>query len=134
MAEGILRALYGDRFEVCSAGTEPVNVNPFAIKVMKEIGIDISNHRAKSVKEFLGEEFDLVVTVCDNAREKCPFLPGGKRYVHKGFEDPSQFRDDEEETLSAFRRIRNEIKDWIEKTFGEGNDISSNFTFIKREN
>ncbi len=134
MAEGILRALYGERFDVFSAGTEPKDVNPFAIKVMKEIGIDISKHRAKSVKEFLGEEFDLVVTVCDHAKENCPFFPGGKRYAHKGFEDPSQFRGDEEEVLSAFRRVRDEIKEWIEKSFGEESEIFSNFTFIKREN
>ncbi len=134
MAEGILRALYGERFEVFSAGTEPKDVNPFAIKVMEEIGIDISKQRAKSVKEFLGEEFDLVVTVCDHAKESCPFFPGGKIYAHKGFEDPSQFRGDEEEILSAFRRVRDEIKDWIEKSFGEESDIFSNSTFIKREN
>jgi arsenate reductase len=131
MAEGILRTLYGDKFEVFSAGTEPTNVNPFAIEVMKEIGIDISKQRAKSVKEFLGEDFDLVVTVCDHAKESCPFFPGGKRYAHKGFEDPSQFKGNDEEILSGFRKVRDEIKEWIEKAFGEG-DIFNDSNFFKR--
>ena len=74
MAEGILRTLYGDRYEAYSAGTQPTKVNPYAIKVMSEIGIDISNHRSKSAEEFRGKEFDYVVTVCDNVKEACPFF------------------------------------------------------------
>ena len=119
MAEGILRTLYGDRYEAYSAGTQPTKVNPYAIKVMSEIGIDISNHRSKSAEEFRGKEFDYVVTVCDNAKEACPFFPGGKTYLHKGFKDPSEFKGNENEIVAEFRRVRDEIKRWIEETFGE---------------
>lgn len=119
MAEGILRTLYGDRYEAYSAGTQPTKVNPYAIKVMSEIGIDISNHRSKSVEEFRGKEFDYVVTVCDNAKEACPFFPGGKTYLHKGFKDPSEFKGNENEIVAEFQRVRDEIKRWIEETFGE---------------
>jgi len=119
MAEGILRTLYGDRYEAYSAGTQPTKVNPYAIKVMSEIGIDISNHRSKSAEEFRGKEFDYVVTVCDNAKEACPFFPGGKTYLHKGFKDPSEFKGNENEIVAEFQRVRDEIKRWIEETFGE---------------
>jgi len=119
MAEGILQTLYGDRYEAYSAGTQPTKVNPYAIKVMSEIGIDISNHRSKSAEEFRGKEFDYVVTVCDNAKEACPFFPGGKTYLHKGFKDPSEFKGNENEIVAEFRRVRDEIKRWIEETFGE---------------
>lgn len=122
MAEGILRALYGDRYEAYSAGTQTSKVNPYAIKVMSEIGIDISHHRSKGVGELLETKFDQVVTVCNNAKDTCPFLPGGKRYLHKGFTDPSDFEGTEEEKLRIFRRVRDEIKDWIIKTFGEKHD------------
>ena len=118
MAEGLLSALYDDRYEVYSAGTEPSSVNPYAVKVMAEIGIDISEHRSKSVDEFLAMNFGYVVTVCDQAKETCPFFPGGVKYYHKGFEDPSKFEGSEDEILSGFRRIRDEIRGWIEKTFG----------------
>ena len=119
MAEGILRTLYGDRYEAYSAGTQPTKVNPYAIKVMSEIGIDISNHRSKSAEEFRGKEFDYIVTVCDNAKEACPFFPGGKTYLHKGFKDPSEFKGNENEIVAEFQRVRDEIKRWIEETFGE---------------
>ena len=119
MAEGILRTLYGDRYEAYSAGTQPTKVNPYTIKVMSEIGIDISNHRSKSAEEFRGKEFDYVVTVCDNAKEACPFFPGGKTYLHKGFKDPSEFKGNENEIIAEFQRVRDEIKRWIEETFGE---------------
>ena len=117
MAEGILRMLYGDQYEVYSAGTNPAGVNPYAVKVMKEIGIDITNHRSKSIEEFYGMSFDYVVTVCDSAKEACPFFPGGKTYLHKGFEDPSKCEGAEEEKLRLFRQIRDEIMEWIKKTF-----------------
>jgi len=107
-----------DRYEAWSAGTEPSEVNSYAIKVMEEIGINISSHYAKSVGEFLEMEFDYVVTVCDHAKGICPFLPGGKEVFHKGFEGPAAFKGNEEEKAATFRRIRDEIKDWIEKTFG----------------
>jgi len=119
MAEGILKSLYGEKYEVFSAGIKPKGINPFAIKVMKEIGIDISNQRSKSIEEFMGEEFDIVVTVCDSAKENCPFFPYAKKYIHKNFKDPTQFKGDEEGILSEFRKVRDEIKEWIEKAFGE---------------
>ncbi len=118
MAEGLLRHLYGDRYEVYSAGIQPGKLNSYAVAVMKEIGIDISSHRAKSVREFLGQRFDYVVTVCDKAKEQCPFFPGGVKYLHKGFEDPASYEGPHELKLEVFRRVRDEIKKWIEETFG----------------
>jgi arsenate reductase len=118
MAEGLLRNLHGDRYEVYSGGTEPSSVNPFAIKVLAEIGIDISGHRSKSVEEFFKIKIDHVVTVCDNAKENCPFFPYGVNYYHKSFQDPSAFEENDEDTLIFFRRIRDEIKDWINEIFG----------------
>jgi len=118
MAEGFLNALYGDRYEGSSAGIEPAQVNPYAIKVMAEIGIDISKHRSKSVEDFRGKNFDYVVTVCDHAKEVCPFFPGEK-ILHRSFEDPSEFKGNEDEILEEVRRVRDEIKDWIEKTLGK---------------
>ncbi len=115
MAEGLMKALFGDKFESYSAGTVATRVNPLAIKVMAEIGIDISHHRSKSVEEFRGWEFDYVVTVCDQAKESCPFFPGARKYLHKGFEDPSQYEGDE--ALQKFREVRDEIKEWLIETF-----------------
>ena len=118
MAEGFLNALYGDRYEGSSAGIEPARVNPYAIKVMAEIGIDISKYRSKSIEDFRGKNFDYVVTVCDHAKEVCPFFPGEK-ILHRSFEDPSEFKGNEDEILEEVRRVRDEIKDWIEKTLGK---------------
>ncbi len=119
MAEGFLTALYGDRYSAFSAGTEPSKVNPDAARVLQEIGIDISDHRSKSVDEFMDQDLDYVVTVCDHAKEACPFFPGGRRAIHKGFQDPASVAGTEEEKLALFRRVRDEIRDWIEKTFGK---------------
>ena len=130
MAEGLLKALYGDKYEVFSAGTHPTRVNPYAIEVMKEIGIDISNHYSKSVNEFLGMKIDYVVTVCDSAKEECPYFPGGKAYIHKSFEDPSSVVGTHEEKLEVFRKVRDEIKKWIEKTLGEDNNITQSQSFL----
>jgi len=116
MAEAFLNSHYEDRYEAHSAGTEPTNVNPYAIKVMGEIGIDITKHRSKSIEEFRDENFDYVVTVCDDAKESCPFFPGEK-IIHKGFEDPSEFEGTEEEMLVKTRRVRDEISGWIKKAF-----------------
>jgi arsenate reductase (thioredoxin) len=110
MAEGLLRALYGNRYEVHSAGVQPTQVHPDAIEVMKEIGIDISAHRSKSINEFQDTVFDYVVTVCDHAKQTCPFFPG-KILIHRMFEDPTSYAD--------FQRIRDEMKQWIIDTFGE---------------
>ncbi|MEO0091106.1 MAG: arsenate reductase ArsC [candidate division WOR-3 bacterium] len=117
MAEGLLNHLYGDKYEAYSAGTQPTQVNPYAIKVMQEIGIDISQHRSKSVQEFLNQEFDYVITVCDSANEPCPFFPGGKIRVHQSFPDPTSFIGSEEEILNVFRQVRDKIKQWIQETF-----------------
>ncbi|MEM2876391.1 MAG: arsenate reductase ArsC [Candidatus Bathyarchaeia archaeon] len=119
MAEGMLNSLYGDRYEAYSAGMEPTGVNPYAVKVMREMGIDSSKHRSKSVEEFRGVTFDYVVTVCDHAKEACPFFPWGRTYLHKGFRDPATFKGSEDEVLREFRRVRDEIKGWVEETFGE---------------
>jgi arsenate reductase len=113
MAEGLLRAAAGDRVEAYSAGTKPSSVRPEAIAVMAEEGIDIRGHRSKSVDEFAGQEFDLVITVCDHANEICPVFPGRTRRVHRSFEDPAAVVGTEEERLTAFRRVRDEIGTWI---------------------
>ena len=118
MAEAFLNALYGSKYKAHSAGTEPAKVNPYAVKVMAEVGIDISKHRSKSIEEFRGKNFNHVVTVCDHAKEVCPFFPGEK-ILHKGFDDPSEFEGAEDKILGEVRRVRDEIKAWIEKTFGE---------------
>ncbi len=117
IAEGLLRAFHGDCYEVFSAGTEPDRVSPYAISVMDEIGIDISIHRAKNVTEFLEQKFDYVITVCDSANESCPYFPGGKKILHQSFADPSALMGTEEEITAGFRRIRDEIKSWIENEF-----------------
>lgn len=117
MAEGLFRHLYGNNFDVYSAGSEPQSVDPLAIKVMEEIGIDISSHRSKSLKEFEGQEFDYVITVCGNPYNACPFFVGGKKYFKQPFEDPSTFKGTEEEKLEFFRVIRDELKFWIEDLY-----------------
>ena len=117
MAEGLLRHYRGDIYKVFSAGTEQSSVNPYAIKVMQEIGIDISQQKSKLLDPFIKDEFDSVVTVCDKAKEACPFFSGSKKLLHKSFEDPSQAGGSEENILVKFRGIRDEIKDWIEKEF-----------------
>ncbi len=110
--------LYPDHFEAYSAGTKPTGLNPYVITVLNEIGIDISNHRSKSVGEFLGQSFDYVVTVCDSAMESCPFFPGAKNYLHKSFPDPSSIRGSEEEILNFTRAVRDDIKKFIVDFFG----------------
>ena len=117
MAEGLVNAFYGDRLEAHSAGTEPSRVNPLAIRVMAEIGIDISGHHSKGVEEFLDQDLEYVVTVCDHANETCPFFPGGKERIHRGFQDPAAAEGSEDEKLAVFRRVRDEIRHWLEETF-----------------
>lgn len=111
MAEGLLRHLANDRFEVASAGVSPTQVRPEAIAAMKEINIDISGHHSKSVDEFLGQEFDYVITVCDNAKEQCPAFPGNTQRIHWSFDDPAEAQGDERVKLAGFRRVRDEILD-----------------------
>ena len=109
MAEGLLRARGGERFEVYSAGTRPTRVRDEAVEVMREAGIDIGAHRSKSVEEFEGREFDYVITVCDNARESCPVFPGKTERIHWSFDDPAAVEGTREERLAVFRRVRGEI-------------------------
>lgn len=115
MAEGYLRAKYGDRFEAFSAGTYSSRVSGYATEVMGEIGIDISGHRSKTLAEFAGQEMDIVVTVCDAARDACPFFPGAKKVIHAGFQNPGDFYGDREEVLQGFRMVRNAITRWIDE-------------------
>lgn len=110
MAEGLLREIGKGRFEVESAGVISSFVRPQAIQAMKEIGIDISNHRSKSVEEFAGQKFHYVITVCDNAKENCPLFPGGTKRLHWSFDDPAEATGTEEEQMAVFRRVRDEIK------------------------
>jgi arsenate reductase (thioredoxin) len=110
MAEGLLRALGGDRFEAASAGTEKTSVNPLAIRAMAERGIDISGHASKTVDGLLPEGWDYLVTVCDDANERCPFVPGIRTRLHWSFPDPSRATGTAEERLAVFRRVRDQIE------------------------
>lgn len=117
MVEGYFKHAYGGYYDVHSAGTEPTTVNPYAVKVLGELGIDISDHRSKSLKEFEGQEFDHVITVCGGAKEACPFFPGAKNYMHQGFKDPARVNGTQEEKMKVFREVRDEIIFWIDETF-----------------
>jgi len=111
MAEAWLRRLAGDRFETISAGSRPAGfVHPLAMRAMAEAGVDLSGHRSKSLDEFAGQEFDLLVTVCDRARESCPVFPGARRRAHWGFDDPAEAAGGDEEKMAAFRLVRDEIE------------------------
>jgi arsenate reductase len=113
MAEGLLRHDGGDRFEVFSAGTKPSQVRPEAIAVMRELGIDISGYRSKSMDEFRDQGFDYVLTVCDNAKESCPISPGKSVLIHQNFEDPAAVQGPEQERMATFRRVRDEIRQYL---------------------
>jgi len=115
MAEGLTNYFFGDRWEGFSAGTEKTVVKPMAIKALEEIGIDISHHHSKLITDFQGEEFDIVVTVCDSAKETCPFFPGAGKRVHKSFTDPSDTKGTDDEVLKAFCRTRDEIHHWLKE-------------------
>jgi arsenate reductase len=119
MAEGLFRHEAGDGFEVFSAGTNPTQVRPEAIDVLSEIGIDISGQRSKSVDEFVGQEFDYVITVCDHTREVCPVFPGDTKHVHWSIDDPAAAKGSEEERTAAFRRIRDELHERIRSFLGD---------------
>jgi arsenate reductase len=116
IAEGLLNAYYGKKYKAYSAGIIPAKINPLVIQVMTEIGIDLSKNRSKSIEEFRGESFDIVVTVCDNAQEVCPFFPG-KKVLHKNFQDPSLIQGSKEERVERIKQIRDNIMDWILETF-----------------
>jgi arsenate reductase len=113
MAEGWARHLHGDKIEAFSAGTHPSHVSPGAIEVMREAGIDISGHRSKSVSTFVGEHFDLVVTLCDNAAQVCPAFPNADRQIHAPFADPFDAVGSPEERLAVFRRVRDQIREFV---------------------
>jgi len=118
MGEGLFRHEVGELCQVESAGTKPSLVRPEAIAAMREIGVDISGHRSKSVDEFTGQHFDYVVTVCDNARDACPVFPGAVNRIHWSFEDPAAAQGSEEERVAEFRRIRNQIHECV-RAFAE---------------
>ncbi len=109
MAEGFLRAMAADRFEVASAGTEARSVHPLAIRVMDEVGIDLRRHTSKTIDAFLGQPWDDVITVCDSANERCPVFPAETIRIHWSFDDPSQAPGSDEDRLKTFRRVRDEI-------------------------
>jgi arsenate reductase len=142
MAEGLLKHLYGEKYEVFSAGANPTQVNPFAVKVMAEIGIDISKQYSKSIGEFRNKKIDVVVSVCQSSPKlMCSLcsspivmgrpdiinttIPGAKRYLHHGFNDPSEVAGSDEEKTMAFRRTRDDIKQWIIDNFADPKTVSS---------
>jgi len=114
MAEGWARHLLADRLEAHSAGIEPKGLDPRAVRVMAEAGVDISAQRSKHVREVMDLPLDFVVTVCDHAREQCPFFPGGAKMIHAGFEDPAAAQGTEEEVLALFRRVRDALRRFVE--------------------
>ena len=118
MAEAILNKLYGDRYTAFSAGTDPTQIDPFVVLVMREIGVDVSNYRSKGLSLFKDSTIDYVITLCDQAKESCPYFPGGIEHLHKGFSDPSELKGKAEDVINGYRRIRDEIQNWIEKEFG----------------
>jgi arsenate reductase len=120
MAEGMLRSLAGDHFEVYSAGTEATHVRPLAIRAMDEIGIDISGQESKTLERYLREPFDYVITVSDDANEACPFFPGAQSRLHWSIEDPSKVEGSEDERLEVFRRVRDGIKDRVQAELVNG--------------
>lgn len=119
MAEGLLRHDHGDRFEVVSAGAQPSRVRPEAAAVMREAGIDISSHRSKHVDEFRGQTFDCVLTVCDQARDVCPVFPGAAMKRHRSFDDPAAVTGSDAERLAVFRRVRDEIRAYLDRLAAE---------------
>ncbi len=117
MAEGLLKHICGDRCEVESAGVRPIGVSPEAVDVLAEVGIDISSNTSKRADSFAGREFDYVLTVCDNAREHCPYFPARTKLVHHAFEDPWLAPGDYQARLAAFRRVRDKIDTYLREDF-----------------
>src|SRR5690348_316898 len=115
MAEGYLRHIAGDKFEALSAGIAPKSLNPLAVQAMKEIGIDISQHKTKDVSTFLGQSIPYVITVCDNARERCPIFPRTYKFLHWSFEDPAAAHGTMEQKLAVFRSVRDQIAHRIDE-------------------
>jgi arsenate reductase len=119
MAEGIANHFLGDMLEAFSAGTEASFVNPLAVEVMREIGVDISGHQSKNMDEFSGQSFDYVITLCGDANERCPLFYGGVQRMHLGFSDPAKAEGTEKEIMGEFRKVRDEIKDRLTDFFWE---------------
>jgi len=117
MAEALLNKLYGDRYTAFSAGTDPTQIDPLVVKVMREIGIDVSSNQSKSLNIFQDVTLDYAITLCDQAKESCPYFPGGNEHRHKGFPDPSELKGKTEDVINGYRSIRDEIHNWIEKEF-----------------
>lgn len=115
IGEGLVNKLYGDKFKAYSAGTEVAEIRSQAIEVMSEIGIDISHHYSKHIREFYNKGIDLAITVCDNAQKICPVFPGAKKNIHFSFPDPSEAVGTDQEKLEVFRNVRDQIKEWIEE-------------------
>jgi arsenate reductase len=115
LAEALLKYTYGDFYDVYSAGSDPLEINPLTIKVLSEIGIDISQNKSKSLEKFQGQEFDYVVSLCEEGA--CPIFIGGKIHIHQGFPDPKEFNGDHASRLDSFRNLRDEIQIWIKKEF-----------------
>jgi arsenate reductase len=124
MAEALISAKCGDRYEAFIAGNEPTKVQQCAIAVMAEVGIDISAHRAKSLDEYLDTSFDYVVTMCADAQENCPIFPGGAEYLHHAFVDPVPALGSDNDQCASFRRVRDQIKEWLEETFGKRSSVT----------
>ena len=120
MAEALLRHRYGDTYESFSAGTSPSRVNPWAIRALGELGVDISGQISDHIEKYIGEAFDTVVTTCDAAKETCPVFPGATRTIHHSFEDPAGAAGSKEKIMEVFRRVRDEIDLWIQEEFGSG--------------
>lgn len=124
MAEGWLNTLYGDRVEAFSAGSQPSGyVHPNAVGAMREAGIDISGGRSKSLREFIDQPFDAVLTVCDSAAEACPVFPGPAMRIHRDFRDPAHAEGSDDEVMGVFRRVRDEIREWLDELFGAGGEL-----------
>ena len=117
MAEGLLKHITKSRYEVFSAGTKPSIVRPEAIKVLSEISIDISANRSKSVNEFADKKIEYVLTVCDNGQENCPYFPAETKFIHHSFDDPAAIEGDEKTRITAFRNVRDEIKNYLKNEF-----------------
>jgi arsenate reductase len=119
MAEGLLKHICQNKLEIFSAGTKPTFVRPEAIQVMREINIDISKNRSKSIDELTNQEIEYVLTVCDDAKENCPYFPAKTKMIHHSFDDPAEVEDDEDTRLAAFRQIRDKIQKYLDETFVE---------------
>lgn len=117
MAEGIFRHYFGEKCDVYSAGSDPQGIHPISVQIMAEMGIDISKHKSKSLKEFEGHKMDYVITLCGDRQDACPFFAGGRKYIHQSFKDPSAVNGTEEDKIKHFRSVRDELKKWLDEFY-----------------